>query len=116
MGAPKAEVVVASAMQIRAQVHLGELTPEDVVVELHMGRVDPQGEIIDAVAVPMSCGGRVGEGLYDYESNTSLAQSGLHGFTICVRPTHPDLTVPFVPGLIRWAGSECGKQIAVHAS
>ncbi len=52
----------------------------------------------------------------DYESNTSLAQSGLHGFTVRVRPTHPDLTVPFVPGLIRWAGSECGKQIAVGES
>ena len=116
VGAPKADVAVASAMQIRAQVHLGELTPEDVVVELHIGRIDPQGEIIDAVAVPMSCGGRAGEGLYEYESNTSLVQSGLHGFTVRVRPTHPDLTVPFVPGLIRWAGSEYGKQIAAGDS
>ena len=24
-------------------------------------------------------------------------------FTVRVRPHHPDLTVPFVPGLIRWA-------------
>ena len=90
---------MASAMQIRAQIHLGELTPEDVAVELHIGRVDPQGEITDAVAVPMSCGGCVGEGFYGYESNTSLAQSGLHGFTVRVRPTHPDLTVPFSPDL-----------------
>jgi len=34
---------------------------------------------------------------------TTPTESGLHGFTIRVRPSHPDLSAAFVPGLIVWA-------------
>ena len=32
-----------------------------------------------------------------------MAHSGLHGFTVRVRPSDPELSVAFVPGLICWA-------------
>jgi len=34
---------------------------------------------------------------------TSVSRSGLHGFTVRVRPNHPDMSVAFLPGLICWA-------------
>jgi hypothetical protein len=42
-------------------------------------------------------------GDYVYAGETTPAESGLHGFTIRVRPSHPDLWTSFVPGLIAWA-------------
>lgn len=36
--------------------------------------------------------------------------SGLHGLTVRVLPQHPDLPVPFLPGLIAWAGPESVAQ------
>jgi hypothetical protein len=43
------------------------------------------------------------EGVYRYEVDTSVARSGLHGFTVRVRPYHPDMPTTFIPGLITWA-------------
>jgi len=97
-------IPVASAMQIRAQVHLGRLTPRDVIVELYVGRVDEDGELVDGEAVVMQTEQEDTGGTYSYAVETSIQRSGLHGFTVRVRPNHPDLPVAFIPGLICWAG------------
>jgi len=101
-GSTKA-IPVAQVMRIRAQVHLGRLTPEDVVVELYAGRVDMRGELFEDNAVAMEAAGRDSEGNYNYVVETSVNRSGLHGFTVRVRPNHPDMSVAFLPGLICWA-------------
>ena len=101
---PTKTVSVASAMQVRAQVHLGRLSPQDVVVELYVGRVDRQGELFEGNAVAMEAAGQNSEGNYNYVVETSITRSGLHGFTVRMRPSHPDMPVAFIPRLICWAG------------
>jgi glycogen phosphorylase len=83
-------------------VQLGSLQPQDVVVELYLGRVDTRGEIVEGRAIAMHPESNSG-GDYVYAGEATPAESGLHGFTIRVRPNHPDLSTPFVPGLIVWA-------------
>lgn len=100
---PTPTISVSSAVQVSARVQLGTLSPEDVLVELYTGRVDARDDIVGGQSVPMRPEGRFGDGSYRYRGSTSVRQSGRHGFTIRVRPSHPDLVVPFVPGLIRWA-------------
>ena len=90
-------------MRVRAQVHLGRLSPQDVIVELYVGRVDIRGELVEGNAVAMEAAGRDAEGNYNYVVETSVSRSGLHGFTVRVRPSHPDMSVAFIPGLICWA-------------
>ena len=101
---PTKTVSVASAMQVRAQVHLGRLRPQDVVVELYVGRVDRQGELFEGKAVAMEAAGQDSEGNYNYVVETSITRSGLHGFTVRMRPNHLDMSVAFIPRLICWAG------------
>ena len=101
---PTKTVSVASAMQVRAQVHLGRLSPQDVVVELYVGRVDRQGELFEGNTVAMEAAGQNSEGNYNYVVETSITRSGLHGFTVRMRPSHPDMSVAFIPRLICWAG------------
>ena len=96
-------VSVSACLQVIARVQLGALKPDDVAVELYNGRVDAHGDIVDGVAVSMRPDGPAQNGLHRYFGELTLKQSGRHGFTIRVRPNHPDLSSPFVPGLIRWA-------------
>jgi len=85
-------------------VQLGDLGPEDVTVEVCMGRVDVDGEIVDAEATALASSGRDEEGNPLFEASAIPCQkSGLHGYTVRVLPHHPDLVTPFLPGLIVWA-------------
>ena len=99
-----ASVQIGKEFTIRVQVFLGNLKPADVSVELYLGQIDANNEIINASAYPMISIGSVGENKYLFEDKRSVTRrSGLHGFTIRVLPRHPDLISPFLPGLITWA-------------
>ena len=100
----RAVVTVNTPQQVRARVHLGPLDPRDVLVELYVGRVDMHGELAAGHAIPMQPQAQHSDGAYQYAVETSIPCSGLHGITVRVRPSHPDLSVEFIPGLISWAG------------
>lgn len=99
-----AELQVNSEIKVQTQVQLGALTPEDVVVELYLGLINADNEIVKAQTVPMRANGEHSNGVYLFEA-TSVAcgHSGLHGFTVRVLPHHPDLVTLFLPGLVVWA-------------
>ena len=106
---PGAALLVGTNLRAHARVQLGPLTPEDVAVELYLGKVDPSGEMQDAATTLMKPVGRDANGRYVFEATPiPCSKSGMHGFTVRVRPYHPDLpaadgTTAFLPGLITWA-------------
>jgi hypothetical protein len=52
----------------------------------------------------MQVDGTDGDGERFYTASAAVHhKSGLHGFSVRVRPDHPDLAGPFLPGLIAWA-------------
>ena len=117
---PGQALPVGTLMRARAHIRLGALMPEDVAVELYLGRLDPSGEIVDAESALMKPVGRDADGRHLFEAEgVPCSRSGLHGFTVRVRPHHPYLAaagggIPFLPGLIAWAeperaGASAGK-------
>ena len=98
-------VSVGSPIRISARVHLGRLRPGEVAVELYVGRVNMNGELFDGEPVPMQPEGNPADGTYRYVVDTSIARSGQHGFTVRVRPYHPDMPTAFVPELFTWASA-----------
>ncbi len=99
-----AAVSVGDRVEARAHVRLGVLTPDDVAVELYMGRLDADGEIIDPVSTAMKPAGQIEPGLYLFEAKAvTCCKSGRHGYTARVLPSHIDLASTFHPGLIAWA-------------
>jgi len=103
-GSPALELRVGATAHVSARISLGALTPEDVEVQLYLGRLDPTGEIADAQAIPMNPAGRDERGWHLFEATAvPCSRSGLHGYTLRVLPHHHDLTVRFLPGLITWA-------------
>lgn len=54
----------------------------------------------------MHCEGPGGKVAFVYEADTiPCHKSGLHGYTVRVRPHHPDLQDALIPGLLTWAQS-----------
>jgi starch phosphorylase len=100
-------VQVNSEIKAQAEVSLGALTPDDVSVELYVGLVNADNEIVGARAIPMRPVGDGGDGRYRFEvSSVACCRSGLHGFTVRALPRHSDLGVSYLPGLIVWAQAD----------
>ena len=98
------QLKVGDKIDVKAWVHLGALTPQDVSVELFMGRVDAQGDIVETQATRMEFKERSKEGLSLFEVwAVPCSKSGLHGYTVRVIPNHEDLSSPWELGLVLWA-------------
>jgi glycogen phosphorylase len=108
-----ANIVVGATLRVRARVQLGELTPADVAVELYMGKLNAAGDIVEATPVPMRAGGAQGPQSYIFDVEAPCRLSGRHGYTIRVRPRHPDMEVSAIPGLLCWAAVGVSKTGAV---
>ncbi len=87
---------------VEATVALGELSPEDVSVQLAHGPVGQGDEIVDPELVPMTLASTAGREAR-YRGEFSCAAAGRYGFTVRVLPFHPDLAQPVEMGRIAWA-------------
>ncbi|MGD1091103.1 MAG: alpha-glucan family phosphorylase [Bryobacteraceae bacterium] len=98
------EVVVGSELTSRVKVRLGALSPDEVAVELYAGKLDAHENFTHAVATLMRAIAREGD-LHVFETSYGpCSESGLHGYTIRVKPFHRESNTESVPGCITWAG------------
>jgi glycogen phosphorylase len=102
------ELAVGSKVPVRAWVRLGAIGAEEVAVELYIGRLNADGEIVDGVALPMQPAGPSRDGVCAFETASSCSRSGLMGYTVRVLPFHADEPIEFLPGLITWADAKAG--------
>ena len=94
---------VGMKVPLRAAVTLGELTPEDVRVEIYAGRLNAQREFAQTEVYPLELAGHNGDGTYHFVGTFRCAAAGSHGYTLRVVPSHPDLQNPLEMGLVHWA-------------
>ncbi|MCP4709293.1 MAG: glycosyltransferase family 1 protein [Planctomycetes bacterium] len=106
----KGELIVGGKMQVRCQVELGSIDPQDVLVELYYGLVDPDGNITSAEAVPMEHVGPAQGNSHIFTGAISCRRSGMCGFTVRVIPDHPDLVSKHDSALICWEQLEEEKE------
>jgi starch phosphorylase len=85
--------VVGAPMTVRAAVDLGGLSPDDVIVEAIVGRVDEGDELDDTVRVAMKHVGAT-DGADRFEAVVPLPHAGLAGYTVRILPQHPLLASP----------------------
>jgi starch phosphorylase len=94
---------VGHDLHVKARVHLGPLTPEDIQVQLFHGLVDTMGDIPDPHTLPMTPNGSHPEsGNWLFTGTIPCKASGQYGYTVRVLPRHPDLANAFEPGLVCW--------------
>ena len=94
---------VGVTFRVRVQVQLGALSPDDLAVDLYLGRLDSHGELTDVRPLPMRPAGPTSDGGQWFETQVSPPSSGRHGFSIRILPHHEDLASPYEMNLILWA-------------
>ena len=96
---------VGGARAVVAQVELGDLSPDDVEVQLLHGPVGPGEELTELAVVPMATtgGDTAAGGRRRYEASFSCEQAGRYGCTVRVVPAHPDLLSYSETGCVTWA-------------
>jgi starch phosphorylase len=88
-------------LTIRATVTLGELSPDDVIVEVVYGRTGDDDEIIDPLRGPLRLDGDfAADGVARYVGEAELGEPGPFGYTVRVVPSHPLLSNPAELGLV----------------
>jgi starch phosphorylase len=88
-------------LAVRAGVALGELSPDDVTVEVLSGRTSDDDEIADPVRTPLRLESAPGsDSVAWYSGDAVLGQPGPFGYTVRVLPSHPELSGPAEMGLV----------------
>ncbi len=98
-----AQVKVGAEIHVRAWVELGQLTPDDVTVEVYHGPMDTNGNIVSGEAVPMAYTGEHENTRYVFDAPVTYFTSGASGIAVRLLPRHTDLANPVHTGLIYWA-------------
>ena len=93
---------VGDSFEVTVKVYLGELTPDEVCVELYKGHMKAVDELQDVNTIPMTVAGNLGNGNYRYSSKVPCELSGRYGFTARVTPAGDDY-LKFLPNLITWS-------------
>ncbi len=100
----KFEIDLGEPIHLSARIALAMLTPEDVEVQILLGRVNSNGEISGPEIIPMSARNQSESGSYLFEALVQCpTNSGLHGYAIRVLPRDCGCFSPFRTGLIKWA-------------
>ena len=88
-------------VNFKARVSLGNLKPEDVQVEVFLGRRGNVGGIEKLAVIPMNCTGKDGE-TYLYEASAAPENSGRQDYALRVLPKNDNIPHVLMPFFIRW--------------
>jgi starch phosphorylase len=101
--APNGDLLrVGSSFPVKVKVHLGNVPPKDVEVQLCYGLIDAMGEVQEPRPFVLSPNGSHEHGRVTFAGVVPCAASGQFGFSVRVLPKHPNLNHSFEPGLVTW--------------
>jgi starch phosphorylase len=92
---------IGETLHVTAYVSLGDLTPDDVEVQVAHGRTNHHGdELHDVSSVPLAHVESYEHGRHQFSGDLLLRSSGAFGYTVRVLPKHPGLAHPSSLGLV----------------
>ncbi|HAH31279.1 MAG TPA: alpha-glucan phosphorylase [Elusimicrobia bacterium] len=100
---PEMEIRSGAKLPMRAMVWLGDLSPEDVEVQLYVGVADGESVFKEGGAVAMTRDSQMGEA-HLFRGEIAACKSGRHDFAVRVIPRHPDAMNVLMPPFVKWNG------------
>jgi len=94
-GEAKRKLAIGDEIAVRAMVELGGLTPDDVLVEAVVGRLDGERRIRGGETVPLEVVEPAAGDAFRYRGVWRCSVAGFVGLGIRVIPSHPDLGTRF---------------------
>jgi len=102
---PSSDFSVGDSFSIVLEVFLGELTPEEVAVQIYHGKLRGPGQMEDSRAETMELQNTISPGTHIYGCQVICSDSGRFGYTARVIPKG-DPVLRNTPGLITWVGPD----------
>jgi starch phosphorylase len=96
------DVRVGDSFDVTVHVHLGDIQPQDVRVEVYYGDLDAFGNIVQSHTLEMELKENVADGHHVYRQTVQCGQTGRFGFTARVLPRGEEWR-GLMPGYIAWA-------------
>lgn len=98
-----AEIDIQQPVHVKAILDLAALTPDDLAVQIYLGTINDQDELINGESYPMTFQGLTTDQKAIYQGVCAIQKKWLprHGPTYS--PHHPHLDDATEPRLIRWA-------------
>jgi glycogen phosphorylase len=96
-------LLFGAELKVAAEVYLGDLSSDDVKVEVFYGEMDAHGELPEGESTGMECVKDLGDAKYRFEGAIKCKKTGQLGFSYRVIPSHGDLFQKHELGLITWA-------------
>ncbi len=94
---------LGAARSVEAVVSLGDLTPDDVQVQLIHGPSGQGQELSSTTVVSMVAAGQAADHHLRYTGTFTCTKAGRYGVTVRIVPAHEDLVSPAELGHIAWA-------------
>jgi starch phosphorylase len=99
---PAEDFAVGDTFSVVLEVFLGELSPDEVEVQIYHGRLLGTGELEKSRAETMKLQSTIAPGTHLYGCRVVCSDSGRFGYTARVIPRGDDV-LRNIPGLITWA-------------
>ncbi|KUG24932.1 glycogen phosphorylase [hydrocarbon metagenome] len=97
------DIKVGGKFIVTAEVDLGELTPNDVEVQIYFGKLVANGNTQNNSYAIMNHISKSKTNLHSYQGEVTCKDTGQFGYTLRILPKHKLLINPFELGLIKWA-------------
>ncbi len=94
---------IGGGLDLRVFVSLGELSPDDVDVQVVHGRVRGEDQLVDTSTTSMALGETYEGGRHRFDGHVKLARAGSFGYTIRILPKNAALAGPAEMGLVALA-------------
>jgi starch phosphorylase len=107
------ELKIGSEYKVRADIALGNLTNDDVEVQIYYGKLNSVDTAENNSFETMKCitckaGKKPENNVYTYEGTLICNTTGEFGYTLRILPKHPLLINKFELGVIKWVSETTG--------
>ncbi len=97
-------VALGGELTVNATIRLGGLTPEEVVVDLCNGNINPDGtKMTNRNITTMVSSGRVSDDVWMFTGTIECDETGIYGYNIRLLPFHPYMFNLFSMSLVTWS-------------
>jgi starch phosphorylase len=93
---------IGAEMAVRVYAALGDLSTDDVDVQVVHGRVEAEDELTDVRTVSLALAGSYEAGRHLFEGVVELNRTGSFGYTVRILPRHAQLVSTAETGLVAW--------------
>jgi phosphorylase/glycogen(starch) synthase len=95
-------IIVEKPLDVSVRVDPGKFSPEELLVELVVGKKDGTGFAEQPECLPLAIADRAENGIVTFSVSYTVRQNGAYTYGIRVLPNHPHLAAKQETGLVYW--------------